>query len=177
MEILGYVIPQELILFYSCIFCIVGFFFAFIALVVACRVSRRSKRILKDGAGRDITEAIVNYYKKCTEIMDDYKAAENRLKKLEIESKSCVKKVGAIRYNAFGGNNGNLSFATAILDEENTGFVLNGVYTRQQTATYLKPIQKGKSLFELSEEEEEAIRTAQLNYERIINSELIKEQR
>ncbi|MBE7048474.1 MAG: DUF4446 family protein [Ruminococcaceae bacterium] len=169
MNILGYTIPQELLLFYSCIFCAAGFLFACIALIVSSSTKRRMKRILKDGAGRDITEAIINYYKKCTDIMNDYKKAEDRLARLEVESKCCVKKVGAIRYNAFGGNNSNQSFAAAVLDEENTGFVLNGVYSRQQTATYLKPIQKGRSLFELSEEEQEAIRTAELNYERILN--------
>lgn len=168
MDLFGYVIPQELFMLYCVGFCAVGFIFAFIALVVALRVHRRSKKILKDGAGRDITEAIINYYKKCTDIMDDYKRAEERLEKLERDSRACAKKVGAIRYNAFGGNNSNLSYAVAVLDEQNTGFVLNGVYARQQTATYLKPIQNGQSLFELSDEEREAIRTAQLNYEHAI---------
>lgn len=169
MNIFGFVLPQELILFYSVIFCLVGFLFAFIALIISIRVSRRSKKILKDGAGHDITEAIVNYYKKCTEIMDNYNQAEERLKRLERETKACVKKVGAIRYNAFGGNNSNLSFAAAVLDDQDTGFVLNGVYSRQQTTTYLKPIHNGQSLFELSDEEVEAIKTAQLNYKRNIN--------
>ena len=168
MEILGYVIPTELLLLYSVAFCAVGFLFALIALIVSIKVSRRSKRILKDGSGRDITEAIVNYYKKCTEIMDEYNKAEERLKNLEKQNQSNVKKVGAIRYNAFGGNNSNLSYAVAVLDDSDTGFVLNGVYSRQQTTTYLKPINNGKSLYELSEEELEAMRTAQLNYERNI---------
>lgn len=168
MTIFGYIIPEPLILFYSVVFCAVGILFSFIALVVSVKVSRRNKRILRDGSGRDITEAIVNYYKKCSEIMDHYNMAEERLKKLEAESKASVKKVGAIRYNAFGGNNSNLSFAAAVLDDSDSGFVLNGVYSRQQTTTYLKPINKGKSIFELSEEEEEAIKTAKLNYERNI---------
>ncbi len=170
LEIFGFSIPYELILFYSCLFCLVGFLFAFIALIISARMSKKYKKILRDGTGRDITEAIVNYYQKCTDIMNHYKSAEDRLKKLEAESKACAKKVGAIRYNAFGGNNSNLSFAAAVLDESNTGFVINGVYSRQQTTTYLKPIHNGKSLFELSEEELEAIRTAQLNYEHAINS-------
>ena len=168
MEILGYIIPQELLLLYSAAFCAAGFLFAFIALIVSIKVSRRSKKILRDGSGRDITEAIVNYYKKCTEIMDEYNKAEERLKNLEKQNQSSVKKVGAIRYNAFGGNNSNLSYAVAVLDDSDTGFVLNGVYSRQQTTTYLKPINNGKSLYELSDEELEAMRTAQLNYERNI---------
>lgn len=169
MEIYGYTIPVELLLFYSVIFCLAGFLFAIIALIISSRTNRRCKRILKDGAGRDITEAIVNYYKKCTDIMDEYNKAEDRLLRLEKESGACIKKVGAIRYNAFGDNNSNLSFAAAVLDDNDTGFVLNGVYTRQQTATYLKPIERGTSLFELSEEEEEAIKTAKINYEKNIN--------
>ncbi len=169
MEIYGFFIPQELILFYSVIFCAVGFIFSLIAFFVAISVRKRSKKILRDGAGKDITDAIVNYYQKCTDLAENYHMAEIRLQKLEKETKASIKKVGAIRYNAFGGNNGNLSYAVAILDDEDTGFVLNGVYTRQQTATYLKPIRKGKSLYELSEEEEEAIRTAQLNYQRFMN--------
>ncbi len=168
MNILGYFIPQEMILLYAAAFCAVGFLFAFIALVVSIKVSRRSKRILKDGSGRDITEAIVNYYKKCTDIMDAYNEAEERLQNLEKQNKSNIKKVGAIRYNAFGGNNSNLSYAVAVLDDSDTGFVLNGVYSRQQTTTYLKPINNGKSIYELSEEEVEAMNTAQLNYERNI---------
>lgn len=168
MELFGYIIPQELFILYCVAFSAVGFLFALIALIVALRVHRRSKKILKDGAGHDITEAIINYYKKCTDIMDDYKQAEQRLEKLERENRACAKKVGAIRYNAFGGNNANLSYAVAVLDEKDTGFVLNGVYTSQQTATYLKPIQNGQSLFELSDEEREAIRTAQLNYEHAV---------
>lgn len=169
LDILGYSIPYELILFYSCLFCLAGFLFALIALIVSIHMKHKYKKIMRDGSGRDITDAIINYYKKCTEIVEDYQEAEERIKKLELESKACAKKVGAIRYNAFGGNNSNLSFAAAILDESDSGFVLNGVYSRQQTTTYLKPINKGKSLFELSEEEQEAIRTAQLNYEIIIN--------
>ena len=169
MEIYGYMIPLELLLFYSVVFCAAGFLFAFIALIVSARTNRRCKRILKDGAGRDITEAIVNYYKKCTDIVDEYNKAENRLKYLEKEMGATIKKVGAIRYNAFDENSANMSFAAAILDDTDTGFVINGVYTRQQTATYLKPIHKGTSMYELSEEEEEAIKTAKLNYEKNLN--------
>ncbi len=165
MEFYGFFIPQDLILLYSAVFCLVGFLFSIIALIVAAKVSRRSKRILKDGDGRNITEAIVNYYEKCSKIMEDYHQADERLKQLEAESKTCVKKIGAIRYNAFGGNNSNQSFAAALLDDSDTGFVINGVYSRQQTATYLKPIQNGKALFELSGEEEDAILKAQLNYQ------------
>ncbi|MBR7163929.1 MAG: DUF4446 family protein [Clostridia bacterium] len=168
MEIFGYFIPMKILLMSCAGVCLLAFLFAFIAFIMSVRAKIRYKKILRDGAGRDITEAIVNYYEKCADIMQNYNQAEERLKKLERESKACVKKIGSIRYNAFGGNNGNLSFAAAVLDDSDTGFVINGVYTSQQTATYLKPINKGTSVFELTEEDMEAIKTAKLNYQRNI---------
>lgn len=168
MEIYGYFIETELLLLIFAGLSALGFLFAFISFIMSVRSKRRYKKLLRDGAGRDITEAIINYYEKCADIMNHYNQAEERLKKLEKESKACVKKIGSIRYNAFGGNNGNLSFAAAVLDDSDTGFVINGVYTSQQTATYLKPINKGTSVFELTEEDMEAIKTAKLNYQRNI---------
>ncbi len=168
MEILGYFIPMDVLLLACAGFCLAGFLFAIIAFIISVRASRRYKKIMRDGSGRDITEAIINYYEKCSDIMEHYNLAEERLKRLERETKSCVKKIGAIRYNAFGGNNSNQSFAAAVLDDSDSGFVINGVYSRQQTATYLKPIHRGSSVFELSEEEVEAIKTAKINYQKNI---------
>ncbi len=168
MEIFGYFIPMEILLASCAGFCLLGFLFAFISFIMSVRTKRRYKKIMRDGSGRDITEAIINYYEKCSDIMNHYNQAEDRLKTLERESRACVKKIGSVRYNAFGGNNGNLSFAAAVLDDSDTGFVINGVYTSQQTATYLKPIHNGTSVFELTEEDMEAIKTAKLNYQRNI---------
>ena len=169
MEVYGFYIKEIYILLACAGFCFLAFLFSFIALIISARAGRRSKKLLRCNEGYDISRSITSYYEKCSRIMENYEAAENRLVKLEKESKAAVKKVGALRYNAFGGNNGNLSYAVAVLDDENSGFVLNGVYTPQQTATYLKPVKNGNSLFELSPEEQEAILKAQENYVRIIN--------
>ncbi len=166
MELFGTIIPMELILFYGGLLLIILLIISISGLVIATKANKKMKKVLKDADGNDIADAIVNYYQKCTDIMNHYNEAEGRLQELEREMGSCIKKVGAIRYNAFEGNNAKLSFAAAILDDDDSGFVFNGVYSRGQTATYLKPLTKGKSAVDLSEEEEEAIKTAQFNYEK-----------
>ena len=65
-----------------------------------------------------------------------------------------------VRYNAFQDTGSNLSFAVALLDSNNTGIVLNGIYSRDGSNIYSKPIQEGKSNFVLSDEEKEAINQA-----------------
>lgn len=139
---------------------------AIIALALAGAMRSRYKKIMVDGAGKDITDAIINYYKKCTDMMNEFKTADIRIEELEKNIRLCGQKIGCYRYDAFDDNKGKLSFAVAVLDAENTGFVLNGVFARQQSSTYLKPITRGSSQRELTEEENEAIRLAMLNYEK-----------
>ena len=65
-----------------------------------------------------------------------------------------------MKYNAFKGMGGNLSFALALLDRENTGLILNAVHSRDNCFLYLKEIVKGESYVMLSQEEVEALRKA-----------------
>ncbi|MDU4472647.1 MAG: DUF4446 family protein [Clostridium perfringens] len=46
-----------------------------------------------------------------------------------------------------------LSFSVALLDGENNGVILTGIYGRDYSTTYAKPIDKGISRYDLSEEE------------------------
>ena len=56
-----------------------------------------------------------------------------------------------------------LSFAIAMLDAEDNGIVLNGIYSRDGSYVYSKPVQNGQSTYQLSDEEKEAIRLAKEN--------------
>ena len=58
-----------------------------------------------------------------------------------------------IRYKAFEDVGSDLSFSVALLDGENNGVILTGIYGRDYSTTYAKPIDKGISRYDLSEEE------------------------
>ena len=47
---------------------------------------------------------------------------------IEQDLTKCIQKVGIVRYNAFKDTGSDLSFALALLDENNDGVVLNGIY-------------------------------------------------
>ena len=55
---------------------------------------------------------------------------------------------------------GKLSFALALLNESDSGFVLNAVHSKENCFLYLKEIVKGESYIMLSNEEVEALRAA-----------------
>ena len=81
-----------------------------------------------------------------------------------------IKKVGIVRYNAFKDTGSDLSFALALLNDNNDGVVLNGIYSREMSNIYAKPIKGGKSTYTISDKEQEAINKAiEENQYNIIN--------
>lgn len=71
-----------------------------------------------------------------------------------------VQRVALVRYDAFEDVGGRLSFSCAMLDDHGSGVVLTSINGRQETRVYAKPIAEGRSTYNLSSEEEEAIRRA-----------------
>ncbi|MBE7027429.1 MAG: DUF4446 family protein [Ruminococcaceae bacterium] len=165
MDLFGYFIDNTLILMAVGVFLGVIFLFTLAALIIALKTNKKMKRLLNDNKGTDILAAISDYYNKCREVETNFHEADERLKRLERESGAAIKKVGTLRYDAFDENNANLSFVAALLDESDSGFIINGVYSRGNTTTYLKSIREGKSIYALSDEEMQAIYIAKENYE------------
>jgi len=71
-----------------------------------------------------------------------------------------VRHVGLVRYDAFEDVGGRLSFSCALLDEHGKGVVVTSINGRQDTRVYAKPIVDATSTYNLSTEEDEAIRQA-----------------
>ena len=84
-----------------------------------------------------------------------------RLYTIEENDKRHIQKIGLVRFNPFSELGGDHSFCLAILDDRDTGVVITGLHTRDRTRIYMKDVNKGKSGFELSAEEEKAIANAQ----------------
>lgn len=89
------------------------------------------------------------------EMRDYLTTVEKRLKK-------SVQAVHTVRFNPFKGtgSGGNQSFATAFLNESGDGVVISTLYAREHISIFSKPVKKGISEYELSEEEKEAITEA-----------------
>lgn len=90
------------------------------------------------------------------------KAEVDELKKrLDIEVKKSnlhLQKIGLVRFNPFGTVGGEQSFVAAFVDQENSGIVLNFIYTKEGLRVYTKRVKKGVGVeYELSKEEEKAI--------------------
>lgn len=123
-------------------------------------VNERYNFIMSGKKGKDLEKIILTRFKE----MDKVKANERRLTKEHKEVKArmsvCFCKMGLVKYDAFNDLAGKLSFSLALLNEDNTGIVLNSMHSKEGCFTYAKEIIKGESYIPLSEEEKEAIAKA-----------------
>ena len=111
----------------------------------------------KIGNGSNIEEMLRQYINKVEDVNLKNQELLSYCNRLDNDIATCLQKVGMVRYSAFKDMGSDLSFALAILDEENTGIVLNGIYSSEASNIYAKPVTKGKSTYTLSEEERQAI--------------------
>jgi hypothetical protein len=70
--------------------------------------------------------------------------------------------VAIVRYDALYEMSGQLSFSLALLNPAGDGVVLSSINGRAETRTYAKAVVAGKGVQELSPEETQAVRSAQL---------------
>lgn len=89
----------------------------------------------------------------------DSRAYANDIDLLFSKHEGAVQKVGLVRYDAFS-MGGNMSFCFVLLDEKDTGVVMNCVHSSDGCYTYMKRVKDGKCNIDLSPEEQEAIRRA-----------------
>ncbi len=143
---------------------LIVFLLIFILLMV--KVENLDKRyksfISKFDDKSSIEETLKNFIEMVNNVNEENKIIKSDYVNLERKLKRCTQKIGIVRYNAFDDVGSNLSFALAMLDEEENGIVINAIYGRTSSNVYAKSIENGNSKYTLSEEEVEAISKAKL---------------
>lgn len=119
------------------------------------------KFMKKIGNGNNLDEMLREYLRDVKEIKQDNSEIKAYYTKLDSDIASCIQKVGLIRYNAFKDVGSDLSFAIALLDKNDNGVVLNGLYGSESSNIFAKPIKGGISKYQLSEEEKTALEIAE----------------
>lgn len=134
-------------------------FVAFLILLI--RTANLNKRyrefMLKLGKGKNIEEDLENYIYRVEKVEKQNSDLQLVCKEISNQMSGCIQKIGIVRYNAFKDTGSDLSFALALLDENNTGVVMNGIYSREMSNIYAKPVENGKSSYTISAEEKLAI--------------------
>lgn len=109
---------------------------------------------------KNLEEIVLGYLDKIDEVKEDSKKLLESYNELDRRLKGCVQKTAIIRYRAFEDVGSDLSFSIALLNDFDNGLIISGLYGRHESTTYAKPIDKGISRYDLSEEEQQVLNEA-----------------
>lgn len=118
------------------------------------------KRLTKGSKAADVKRILDQILKTQKDNKKELIEVNNKIRKMITDGKFHIQKVGLIRFNPFRETGGDHSFSLAVLDDQDTGFVLTGLHTRERTRIYIKPVKNGNSELELSGEEKKALTKA-----------------
>jgi hypothetical protein len=121
---------------------------------------RRLRRVLPEGESGGIDEILDRQLKRVESLSERVDALNKLHHELEHLSQRTIQKVAVIRYNPFADTGGDQSFAIALLDSLGNGVVVSSLHSRTDTRVFAKPVQSGRSKFQLSDEEQDAIKKA-----------------
>lgn len=124
------------------------------------RFMKKYKSFMKGKDGISLEKTILRNMNDIDMLMESSKNHMEQIKQLKEIQTHTLNKTAIVKYDAFKEMGGKLSFALAMLDQENSGFVLNAIHSREGCYTYIKEIVKGESYIVLGEEEKEALRQA-----------------
>ncbi len=120
----------------------------------------------------DIISALKDYYDKVDDLSKTVNETsdavlQSRLANCENESNISLKKIGVVNFDAFDDVKGKLSFALAILNNNNDGIILTSLYGHNSCNTYIREVTGGQTPIKLLDEEEKALNQAKNNLKRI----------
>jgi hypothetical protein len=144
---------------------------ALVALVFAAALARRMRQLVRnqqfiigESGERDIVAHAQGLQRTFAELQS---RVENTAQQLNARIANAEQRLdrsishsAVIRYDAYNEMSGRQSSSIALLDDKGTGVVMSSILHREQARLYVKGVREGKSEFELSPEETEAIESA-----------------
>lgn len=146
---------------------LIALFLAFISAIVTVINSGRIKKInrkyqimMRGMEDKDLESMLMSHLdalsKTDTKLREHRRNLATISKQLEIS----IQGVAMVRYNPFDHMGGDQSFSIAFLDGHGDGLVLTSLYSRDGSTVFAKPVVDRQSKYPLSNEEQEAIKTA-----------------
>jgi len=144
----------------SFILVLIIFFLMIWLMIRQSRLEMNYKIFMRGRGGKSLQEIFRQEMDNVAIIKEQTELMHKRLMYVEKSLGKSYQKCGIVKYDAFKELGGKLSFAYAMLNDSNTGFVLNCIHSREGSYTYIKDVVRGECELPLCEEEEEAIRKA-----------------
>ena len=123
---------------------------------------KRLKKFFLGKKARDLEDTIITLENDIAKLKKAKENIEKDVTVINTKLKKSIRGLEAIRFNPFPDQGSNQSFAIGMLNEEGDGLIISSLYSRERMSVFAKPIKDGKSEYELTAEEKEALEKAKV---------------
>ena len=135
----------------------------FLVLIMLFRmvsISGKQARLLRGADGSSLERMLLDHADTSQVVREQISVATRTSEDNAESLRLCLQRIGLVRFDAFADVGGEQSFALAVLDAGSNGFVVSGLYSRNDMRVYAKPVVAGVSPLSVTEEERKAIASA-----------------
>ncbi|OGI60104.1 hypothetical protein A2814_00870 [Candidatus Nomurabacteria bacterium RIFCSPHIGHO2_01_FULL_38_19] len=148
------------------IFFLVFFVFIGIAIIVGAvwifTTEKRLKRFFMGKTAKNLEDTIIALGNDIAQLKKAKENAEKDIAIINTKLRKSIRGLETVRFNPFSDQGSNQSFAIGMLNEDGDGVVFSSLYSRERMSVFAKPIKNNKSEYELTAEEKEALKKAQV---------------
>ena len=144
-------------------------FFVFIGIAIIVGViwiimtEQRLKRFFMGKTAKNLEDTITLLGSDIEKLKKAKENAEKDIAIINTKLRKSIRGLETVRFNPFPDQGGNQSFAIGLLNEDGDGVVFSSLYSRERMSVFAKPIKNNKSEYELTAEEKEALKKAEVN--------------
>ena len=123
-------------------------------------MKKRYRKMMSGVDGDNLERLLMGHIDEVRHVVEENQRIDAENRRMDELLNLAVTRVGMVRFRAFEDMGSDLSYAVALLDAHNNGVVLSSIFGREDSRSYAKPIEDGKSTYPMTKEEEQALQEA-----------------
>ena len=123
-------------------------------------MKKRYRKMMTGVDGGNLERMLIGHIEETKKVVEENKRIDAENKAMADLLQKAITRVGIVRFRAFEDMGSDLSYAVALLDSDNNGIIFSSLFGREDSRSYVKPIEKGQSTYTLTDEEHQALQKA-----------------
>ncbi len=136
--------------------------YVIVGVIWVMKTEKRLKRFFVGKKAKDLEDTIISLESDLANLIKIKEEHEKEIIEINAKLRKSIRGLETVRFNPFPDQGSNQSFAIGLLNEDGDGVVLSSLYSRERMSVFAKPIKKGKSEYELTNEEKEILKKAEV---------------
>lgn len=140
----------------------IAIFFIILGAIWIIITEKRLRKFFLGKKAKDLEDTFITLENDIGELKKSKENIEKDITAINAKLKKSIRGLEAIRFNPFPDQGSQQSFAIGMLNEEGDGLIISSLYSRERMSVFAKPIKNGKSEYELTVEEKQALEKAKV---------------